>query len=143
MSKNARQLIILACIVVGGGAALWYFEYGPRVGYWRIMRTLERFEAPCTVSAAGRAIERCPWLAQDVVARGHELACHSYRWERHAEMAEAYERAIIAKTVAALQQAMRATTRTHRVGVRGRPSDRRCWRGHRRSRRRCGNRRGC
>src|SRR5262245_60844821 len=31
-----------------------HFDYGPRVGYWRIMRTLERFAAPCTVSAAGR-----------------------------------------------------------------------------------------
>jgi hypothetical protein len=29
MSKNARQLIILVCIVVFGGAFLWYFEYGP------------------------------------------------------------------------------------------------------------------
>ncbi len=60
-----------------------HFEYGTRAGYWRIMRTLEHFDAPCTVSAAGRAIERSPWLAEDVVARGHEISCHSYRWERH------------------------------------------------------------
>ena len=31
-----------------------HFDYGPRVGYWRIMRMLERFDAVCTVSAAGR-----------------------------------------------------------------------------------------
>ena len=31
MSKNRRQLITLGCIVVIGGAFLWYFEYGPRV----------------------------------------------------------------------------------------------------------------
>ena len=77
-----------------------HFSYGPRAGYWRIMRMLERFEAPCTVSAAGRAIERSPWLAKDVVDRGHEISCHSYRWERHAEMGEFHERSIIAKTVA-------------------------------------------
>lgn len=82
-----------------------HFDYGPRVGYWRIMRMLERFEALCTVSAAGRAIERSPWLAQDVVERGHEISCHSYRWERHAEMSEPHEREIIAKTVDCIQKA--------------------------------------
>lgn len=82
-----------------------HFDYGPRVGYWRIMRLLERFEAPCTVSAAGRAIERSPWIAEDVVARGHELSAHGYRWERHAEMAEADERVTIAKTVDILERA--------------------------------------
>ncbi len=82
-----------------------HFEYGPRVGYWRIMRTLERYQAPCTVSAAGRAVERTPWLAKDVVTRGHEISCHSYRWERHAEMSEAHEREIIARTVECIQNA--------------------------------------
>lgn len=82
-----------------------HFDYGPRVGYWRIMRTLERFGAPCTVSAAGRAIERSPWLAEDVVARGHEIACHSYRWERHAEMTETHEREIIARAVDCIEKA--------------------------------------
>jgi allantoinase len=82
-----------------------HFDYGPRVGYWRIMRTLERFDAPCTVSAAGRAIERSPWLAADVVSRGHEIACHSYRWERHAEMEEAHERMIIDKAVYWIREA--------------------------------------
>jgi allantoinase len=82
-----------------------HFDYGPRVGYWRIMRMLERFDVPCTVSAAGRAVERSPWLAKDAVARGHEIACHGYRWERHAEMAEAHEREVIAKTVACIRNA--------------------------------------
>jgi hypothetical protein len=29
MSKTLRQLILLGCVVVGGAALLWYFEYGP------------------------------------------------------------------------------------------------------------------
>ncbi len=82
-----------------------HFDYGPRAGYWRIMRLLERFDIPCTLSAAGRAIERSPWLAKDVVARGHEISCHSYRWESHAHMAEDHERRLIAETVACIQKA--------------------------------------
>jgi allantoinase len=34
-----------------------------------------------------------------------EISCHSYRWERHAEMAEAHEREIIAKAVDCIQKA--------------------------------------
>jgi len=82
-----------------------HFDYGTRAGYWRVMRVLEEFDALCTVSAAGRAIERSPWLAQDVVARGHEISCHGYRWERHAGMPETHEREVIAKTVNAIKSA--------------------------------------
>ncbi|OLT26877.1 chitin deacetylase [Nocardiopsis sp. CNR-923] len=82
-----------------------HFDYAPRVGHHRIMNLLEGFGVPCTVSAAGRAIERCPWLARDVVGRGHEIACHGYRWERHAEMPEVHEREIIARTVDRVQRA--------------------------------------
>ncbi len=82
-----------------------HFDYGTRVGYWRVMRTIERYDALCTISASGRAVERSPWLAKDVVTRGHEISCHSYRWEGHAEMEEAHERAVIAKTVKAIKDA--------------------------------------
>lgn len=56
-----------------------HFDYGPRVGWWRIMQCLEKYNIPCTISAAGRAIERCPWIAEDAVRRGHEIAAHGYR----------------------------------------------------------------
>ncbi len=89
-----------------------HFDYGTRAGWRRVMRVLERFDAPCTVSACSRALERSPWLGEDALARGHEIACHSYRWERHAGMDEASERAVIAKAVAAL----RASTGARPIG---------------------------
>lgn len=39
------------------------------------------------------------------MARGHEIACHSYRWERHAGMAEEHERAVIDRCVAEIRAA--------------------------------------
>ena len=82
-----------------------HFEYGPRVGYWRLMRLLETFGVHGTVSCAGRAIDRSPGLARDVVDRGHEISCHSYRWEAHAGMGEAHERQVIARAVSSLRRA--------------------------------------
>lgn len=82
-----------------------HFEYGSRAGWWRIMDVLERFGVPATMNACGRAIEISPWLAQDAVARGHEMSCHGWRWERHAGMAEEAERALIARSVKAIHDA--------------------------------------
>ena len=82
-----------------------HFEYGTRAGYWRIMAMLDAYGVPSTLNACGRAIERSPWLAQDALARGHEIACHGWRWERHAEMPEAHERATIARAVQAIHTA--------------------------------------
>ncbi len=82
-----------------------HFEYGTRVGYWRIMSVLDTHGAASTLNACGRAIERSPWLAQDAIARGHEIGCHGWRWERHAGMQEAAERATIDRAVTAIKDA--------------------------------------
>src|SRR5262249_55997044 len=37
------------------------------------------------------------------VGGGEEMACHGYRWERHAGMAESAERALIARCVASIK----------------------------------------
>ena len=82
-----------------------HFEYGTRVGYWRIAELFDKFGVPFTLSACGRAVERSPWLARDVVQRGHEVSAHGYRWEKHIEMDEANERARIAAAVKAILDA--------------------------------------
>ena len=76
-----------------------HFEYGTRAGYWRLMALLEGFGVPATVSACARALEQSPWLARDALGRGHEVACHGYRWETHAAMPEEVERDVIARSV--------------------------------------------
>ncbi len=82
-----------------------HFEYGTRAGYWRVMAALASAQAPASLSACGRSLERSPWLARDAIARGHEIGCHGWRWERHAHMDEAQERAVIARAVAGITTA--------------------------------------
>ncbi|MGF1658273.1 MAG: polysaccharide deacetylase family protein [Rubrimonas sp.] len=82
-----------------------HFEYGARAGYWRIAETLDRFGVKATFSASARALERSPWMARDILARGHEISAHSWLWERHANMDEAQERAVIARAVSAIAAA--------------------------------------
>jgi allantoinase len=99
-----------------------HFEYGTRAGYWRIMDVLQRFGVSATLSACGRALEVSPWLAVDAARRGHEIAAHGYRWERHANMTEGEERAVIARTVRAITAA--AGTRPLGWHTRSAPSPR-------------------
>ena len=82
-----------------------HFGYGTRAGYWRIADLLERYRVKATFSCSGRAVERSPGLVRDALARGHEIAAHGYRWERHAGMDESVERGVIARTVEAIEQA--------------------------------------
>ncbi|RAI03843.1 chitin deacetylase [Acuticoccus sediminis] len=75
-----------------------HFGYGTRAAWWRIAGVFDRYGAKATVSSCGRAAERSPWLVQDAVARGHEVSCHGWRWQRHAGMDEDAEREVIART---------------------------------------------
>lgn len=82
-----------------------HFAYGARAGLWRILDIFDAFGVQATFSSCGRAIAATPALAAEPAARGHEISAHGWRWERHAGMAEATERAVIARTVVAIEQA--------------------------------------
>lgn len=82
-----------------------HFEYGTRVAYWRILDLLDRYGIKVTFNTCARAVEISPWLAEEGIARGHEISCHGYRWEVQTYMNEQAERAMIAKSVGIIQQA--------------------------------------
>ena len=74
-----------------------HFEYGTRVGYWRIADVVAASGVPMTLNACARSLVGVPWLAQHAVKNGHEICSHGWRWEAHAGMEEAHERALIAR----------------------------------------------
>ena len=76
-----------------------HFEYGSRVGYWRIAQVFDDQRVPLTLNTCGRALEATPWIGEDAAKRNYEMCCHGWRWERHAGMDEATERALIARAV--------------------------------------------
>ncbi len=82
-----------------------HFAYGSRVGLWRILDLFDAFGTRATFSSCARAVAATPALAAAPAARGHEVSAHGWRWERHAGMPEATERAVIAAAVAAIGEA--------------------------------------
>jgi putative urate catabolism protein len=68
------------------------YEYGSRVGVWRILREFEKRGLPLTIFGVGMALERCPEVTAAFVELGHEIACHGWRWINYQNVDEATER---------------------------------------------------
>ena len=56
------------------------FEFGSRVGFWRVHRIFTAHGLPLTVYAVGQALEQNPAAARAMVDAGWEVASHGWRW---------------------------------------------------------------
>ncbi|WP_374667151.1 allantoinase PuuE [Ramlibacter sp.] len=68
------------------------YEYGSRVGVWRLLREFEKRGLPLTVFGVSMALQRHPELTRAFVELGHEIACHGWRWIHYQNIDEATER---------------------------------------------------
>jgi allantoinase len=80
--------------------SLW--EYGSRVGFWRLYELFVERRIPLTVNACAQALERNPEAAAAIGEGGLDLCCHGDRFARHFLMGEEEERTAIARAVASL-----------------------------------------
>ena len=56
------------------------YEYGSRVGVWRIMKLFEKYHYKFTCFAVGRAVELNPACIKAMHDLGHEIASHNHKW---------------------------------------------------------------
>lgn len=80
------------------------YEYGSRVGVWRILREFEKRGLPLTVFGVGMALQRCPEVASAFVELGHEIACHGWRWIDYQQVDEVREREHMRLAMQAVEQ---------------------------------------
>jgi len=85
-------------------AAESMFEYGARVGVWRILDLFARRRLPLTAFACAMALERVRDLAPALREAGHDVCCHGWRWNNHWQLGEAEERDHIARAAASLRR---------------------------------------
>ena len=75
------------------------YEYGSRVGFWRILEVFQSRRLPFTVNAVGLALEQNPKAAEAISAAACDIQCHGWRWIDYDFMATEEERAHIQKCV--------------------------------------------
>jgi len=93
-------------------AAESMFEYGSRVGFWRVMRIFQERGLPLTAFACALALERNRPAAAALVNAGFDICSHGWRWIKHYDLAPDEERRQIQQAV----QSITATTGERPLG---------------------------
>jgi len=81
-----------------------FFEFGSRVGIWRLIELFDQYQVPPTIFACALAVERNPSVAKAFVERKYDLVGHGYRWISHFGLSEEQERDQIRKAVESIQR---------------------------------------
>ena len=79
------------------------YEYGSRVGYWRLLKAFTDRGLQATVNLVGLAGEQNPDALRAMVDAGFDLQPHGWRWINYDTVPEAEERAHIEKSIAQVQ----------------------------------------
>jgi putative urate catabolism protein len=95
------------------------YEYGSRVGYWRILKAFSARGLPATINLVGLAGELVPEPLAAMIEAGFDLQPHGWRWIDYHGLDEAEERALIRKS---REQVIRLTGRPPMGYYAGMPS---------------------
>lgn len=85
-------------------AAESMFEYGSRVGFWRVDRLLAERGMTATIYGCALALERNPEVCARIRERGYDICAHGWRWEHHQDMPEDMERERIRRAVESIEK---------------------------------------
>ncbi|MEX2453601.1 MAG: allantoinase PuuE [Rhodospirillaceae bacterium] len=75
------------------------YEYGSRVGVWRLLRLFREREIPITLFAVAMALDRNRAVAEAALRDGHEICSHGLRWIDYQYVPEDVEREHLARAV--------------------------------------------
>ncbi|KAJ3039515.1 hypothetical protein HK097_002819 [Rhizophlyctis rosea] len=81
------------------------YEYGSRVGFWRLLRLFDSFAWKFTCYAVGKAVELNPAVVVECEKRDCDVASHNYRWIDYQYMDEETERTHVRSSIFAIQKA--------------------------------------
>ena len=79
------------------------YEYGSRVGVWRILDLFARRGLHLTCYGVGLALQRNPAVARALADAGHEIASHGWRWIDYQNVPEEVEREHMRKAIATIE----------------------------------------
>lgn len=82
-----------------------FFEYGVYEGIPRLLDLFDKHQVKISSFMIGRAVEKAPDLAREIVSRGHEAAAHGRSWENSYQLDPEAERRFIADGVASIVKA--------------------------------------
>jgi allantoinase len=80
------------------------YEYGARVGFWRLMDIFDEYDVKSTFYVCAVALERNAKAARLIRQKGHDVVCHGYRWEDVTLLSREQEREHIRLAVKSIEE---------------------------------------
>jgi allantoinase len=81
------------------------FEYGSRIGFWRLTDLMAERGIPLTINVCAQALARNETIAEAIRHSRFDLCCHGDRFVRHFLLSEDEERRVIARAIVGIEQA--------------------------------------
>lgn len=78
------------------------FEYGSRVGIWRLARIFDRAAVPITIDACAQSLERNPQVAAWIRRQSHEVLGHGWRWTEVSRVSRDVEAELMDRAIASV-----------------------------------------
>ena len=85
-------------------AAEGLFEYGSRVGFWRVMRLFQERSMMATIFGCALALERNPDACVAIRESGFDVCSHGWRWIKHYGLSEEEEKEHIRRAIDSLER---------------------------------------
>jgi allantoinase len=68
------------------------YEYGSRVGFWRLHKLFKDKNIPVTIFGVGLALEQNPEVCEAIKNGNYEVAAHGYRWIDYQDVKKSVEK---------------------------------------------------
>ena len=73
------------------------YEYGSRVGFWRITKLLDTYKLPHTFFVCALTLLQNKEICEHIKNSSSDICCHGYRWEEHYRLNKITEKKQIKK----------------------------------------------
>ncbi|CEG56146.1 polysaccharide deacetylase family protein [Legionella fallonii] len=81
-----------------------FYEYGSRVGIWRLLRLFDQHNIPLTFFVCGYALILNPFFSNYLAHSNHEVAGHGWRWIDYSKESRATEKKHIERCIKTLEE---------------------------------------
>ena len=68
------------------------YEYGSRVGFWRLDKLFKEKKIPVTIFGVGLALKKNPEVCEAIKNGNYEIAAHGYRWIDYQDIKKSEEK---------------------------------------------------
>ena len=80
------------------------YEYGSRVGFWRIHRLFKKYNLPLTIFGVGMALERNLEICKEIKNSNYEIASHGWRWIDYQNVSKSVEKKHMQKAIGSIKK---------------------------------------